>query len=282
MVDTRQLGTHDVRVSVIGMGGIVAAHRPQEDVARHVAAAIDAGVTYFDTAPSYGNCQELLGPAIEPFRDAITLACKTQKHTAEEARLELEESLRLLRTDHVDIYQCHAIPSLDALDRILGPGGALETFRKARDEGKARLLGFTTHSDDVAVRAIDSGCFDTVLFPLNYRAYTTNGLGKATLDAARGRGMGILAIKSMARTPAPEGEEKPYAKCWYMPEDRPAVAWLQVRFTLGLPGVCAIVPPGDPGLFDIALATPNPTTPLSPAEAQDLQDATCHYDPIFG
>jgi len=280
-METRQLGSHDARVSVIGMGGIVACDRPQREVSQHVRTAIEAGVTYFDTG-WYGNCQELLGPALEPYRDTITLACKTGKLTAEEARGQLEESLRLLRTDHFDLYQCHGIPSLDALDEILRPGGALETILKARDEGKIRLVGFSAHSDEVAVRAIETGHFDTVLFPLNYLAYTMNGLGEATHEAARERGMGILAIKSMARGVVPEGEEKPYAKCWYVPEDRPEIAQLQVRFALGLQGVCAIVPPGDPGLFDLAVAIPTPGQPLSAAESEALQEATQRYEPVFG
>ena len=280
-METRRLGRHDVEVSVIGMGGIVVSRREQAEVDRHVAEAVDRGVTYFDVSPDYGDAEERLGPALEPYRERCALACKTQKRTAAEAQPELERSLRRLRTDHFDIYQLHALGSIEEAETALGPGGAVETLLAARQQGKTRLIGFTTHHDEVALRAIDSGHFDTVLFPLNFLALERNGLGARVLDAANARGMGILAIKAMARCTGPEGQQAPYPKCWYVPEDRPEVAHLQIRYTLGLRGVAAIVPPGNESLFDLALSVVNPTEPLSDDETARLAAATQGLRPVF-
>jgi len=84
----------------------------QSSVNSIVAKAVKRGVNYFDVAPSYGNSEKVLGPALEPYRDKVFLACKTEKRTRDEAKAALERSLKLLRTDHFDLYQLHAVDTL--------------------------------------------------------------------------------------------------------------------------------------------------------------------------
>ena len=280
-MEKRRLGSRDVEVSVIGMGGIVVSAREQADVDRHVARAVERGVTYFDVSPDYGDAELRLGPALEPHRREVVLACKTGKRTAGEAREELDRSLRRLRTDHFDLYQIHGLCTLDEVDQAMGPDGAIETLRRAKRDGLTRLIGFSSHNDAAALRAMECEEFDTVLFPLNYLSLERNGVGARLLEAAGKRGMGILAIKVLARTKVPEGGRSAYPKCWYVPEDRPDVARLQLRYTLGLPGVAAAVPPGDAGLFDMALDAGDPTAPLSEAERGELRAATAQYAPLW-
>jgi len=280
-MERRRLGASDVEVSVIGMGGIVVSRREQGEVNRHVAEAVDRGVTYFDVAPTYGDAEERLGPALEAYRGRVTLACKTAQRTAAEAQEELERSLRRLRTDHFDLYQMHGLSSIEEVETALGPGGALETLRRAKQQGRTRLIGFSAHNDAAALRAMACGEFDTVLFPLNYASLERNGFGRAMLDEARRRGMGVLALKSLARTKVADGQAKPYAKCWYVPEDRPEIARLQLRYTLSQPGLAAAIPPGDPGLFDLALATPNPGEPLTEDDLAVLEAATREFTPLW-
>ena len=281
-MEKRRLGRHDVEVSAVGMGGIVVSAREQADADRHVAEAVDRGVAYFDVAPTYGDAEERLGPALAPYRGRVTLACKTGRRTAAEAQQELEQSLRRLRTDRFDLYQMHGLCTVAEVETALGAGGAIETFRRAKQRGQARLIGFSAHDEAAALRAMECGEFDTVLFPLNYRSLTANGFGRKVLDAANARGMGILAIKSLARTKAADGAGKPYAKCWYVPEDRPEVARLQLRYTLSLPGVAGAIPPGDPGLFDLAVGTPGLGEPLDEAEMARLEEATAGFVPLWG
>ena len=90
--------------------------------------------------------------------------------------------------------------------------------------------------------------------------------GPAVLNAANERGMGLLALKAIARTKVTEWKDRPYDKCWYAPEDRPDVAHLMLRYTLNLPGVAAAVPPGDPGMFKMCLGFADELDPLTDAE----------------
>src|ERR1035438_4103837 len=117
-----------------------------------VAEAVDRGVNYFDVAPSYGNAQERLGAALAPYRNKCFLACKTDGRMKDDSRADLEQSLKLLKTDHFDLYQFHALTKMADLDKVLGPGGAIETFEAAKKEGKIRYIGFSVHSVGTADR----------------------------------------------------------------------------------------------------------------------------------
>lgn len=279
----RPLGKSDISLSVVGFGGIVVSNRPQSEANDEVAQAIDAGITYFDVAPSYGNAEQRLGPALKPYRHQVALACKTGKRTAAEAQAELDQSLKNLQTDHFDIYQMHAMISKDDFETAMGPGGALETLEKAKQAGKVRLIGFSAHDQFTALRLVDTGRFDTVLFPLNYTAYTRAAFGPRLIKHANERQMGIMALKSLARCRVPEGGKKPYDKCWYIPEDRPEIAELQLRWTLSLPGVAAAIPPGDPGLYRMAVDFAQRLTPLDDAGEEKLSNAIEQTEgvPIF-
>ncbi|HOL55524.1 MAG TPA: aldo/keto reductase, partial [bacterium] len=130
-MDKRPYGKTGEMLSIIGFGGIVAAELPQEEANSIVALAIDRGVNYFDVAPTYMDAEERLGIALKGKRNNIFLACKTGKRTKEEARKELENSLRLLNTDHFDLYQLHSMTTDEDFEVAMGPGGAMETFVKA-------------------------------------------------------------------------------------------------------------------------------------------------------
>ena len=153
------------QISAIGFGGIVVKDVTPEDAARHVSEAVDRGVNYFDVAPTYGNAQERLGPALKPYREKGFLACKTTERDAAGAQRELEESLRLFGTDHLDLYQLHAITTLEDVNRAFAAGGAMEVFRKVKEQGKVRYLGFSAHSEQAAHAAMDRHDFDSVRSP---------------------------------------------------------------------------------------------------------------------
>ena len=278
----RPLGRHGVTLSVLGFGGIVVTGVEEAEADRSVAAAIDRGVTYFDVAPSYGNAQQKLGPALQPYRDRVTLACKTGERRAEGAAGELNDSLKKLRTDRFDIYQLHGVTTLDEADTALGPGGALEAIEAAREAGKVKLIGFSAHGEDAALKLIESGRFDTMLYPLNAVPFEAGAFGPRALAAATVRGMGVMALKAMARGRVDPGDERSYAKCWYHPEDRPEVAHLLLRYTLNLPGVAAAIPPGQPEIFDLALdLVERGLDPLDGDEVEALMEAVGGRTPIF-
>ncbi|MEM1098633.1 MAG: aldo/keto reductase [Planctomycetota bacterium] len=279
----RRLRALDTDLSAVGFGGIVLTRRPQDECNRHVAEVIDAGITYFDVAPQYGNAQELMGPALEPYRDRVTLACKTLERTAEGAAYELEDSLKKLRTDRFDIYQLHSMTTAEDVDTALGPGGALEAIEAARDAGKVRAIGFSAHGENAALRLIETGRFQTMLYPLNFTMFDAGVFGPRALEAATAQGMDVLALKAMARGQAAEsGEDRPYEKCWYAPEDRPDVAVRLLRYTLHLPGVVAALPPGQPELFQIAMDHLDELDrPLTDDESLSLREAMHGHEPLF-
>jgi aryl-alcohol dehydrogenase-like predicted oxidoreductase len=279
MLERRPLGKTGEMLSVIGFGGIVVKDLSAEDAARHVKEAVGRGVNYFDVAPLYGNAEEMLGPALEPFRKEVFLACKTQERTRDGARRDLERSLARLRTGHLDLYQLHAVTKPEEVETVFGEGGAMETLLAAREEGKVRFLGFSAHSVEAAMMLMDRFAFDTILFPVNAASWHAGGFGPQVLARAREKGMGILALKAMAVRPYAPGEEKT-PKCWYRPAATPEEAALGLRFTLSHP-ITAAIPPGNETLFRMALDLALAFEPLSEAEAERIKETASAEQPLF-
>lgn len=247
----KKLGKTDNHLSIIGFGGIVVKDVSPRDADRIVGQAIDRGINYFDVAPTYGNAEERLGPALKPYRDNVFLACKTTQRSAAESENELQQSLEKLETDHFDLYQFHGVSSVDEVEQILGKGGALETFLKARDQGLIKHIGFSAHSEEAALKLLDSFAFDSVLFPINSVFWHKGNFGPRLVEKAQDQGVGILALKSMARRPVRDGEEKHWNKCWYVPIESKDDARAALSFTLAQ-GTTAAIPPGHEELLWLA------------------------------
>lgn len=275
-----------VELSVIGFGGIVVCGMPQEEGSRRVAAAHDRGVNYFDCAPSYfdGEAEIKLGEALKPYRNKVFLAEKTTRRDAAGAREELERTLRRFHTDHVDLYQFHAVGSMEDVDKILAPKGAAETFLAAKKEGKTRFLGFSAHHAPAALRLLDALQLDSVLFPVNVNAWAHGGFGPQILAKAQEKGAARLALKALALGQWPKDmkrEQRPYPKCWYEPIADRDTAQMALRFTLNQ-GVTAAVPPGDERIFDLAMdLASQPLPKLSGAELAALKDKVGSREPVF-
>lgn len=278
----RTLGKTGEKLSIIGFGGIVVMNETTGQASNIVAEAVDRGINYFDIAPSYGNAQERLGPALAPYRKNCFLACKTEGRKKDDSRKQLEESLRLLKTDHVDLYQFHALTKMTELDTVLGPGGAMETMEAAKKEGKIRYIGFSVHSAETAVAAMERYNFDTILFPLNWVLVSQAGFGPQILERAQEKKMGILCLKSMAKTvwPANEKKDHPEPKCWYQPAGFPDEASMGLRWTLGHP-ITAAIPPGDERYFRLAMDVAQNYKPLEAHEEQALMAEGHGVEPIF-
>lgn len=278
----RALGKTGEQLSIISFGGIVVMNEETGAASNIVAEAVDRGVNYFDVAPSYGNAQERLGPALAPYRKNCFLACKTDGRLKEDSRKDLEESLRLLKTDHLDLYQFHALTKMTDLDKVLGPGGAMETMEAAKKEGKIRYIGFSVHSAETAVAAMERYNFDTILFPVNWVLFTQAGFGPQILKKAQEKKMGILALKGMAKTvwASEQKQNHPQPKCWYQPAAYPEEASLGLRWTLGHP-ITAAVPPGDERYFRLAMDVAQGYKPLTVHEEQALLSGGHGVEPIF-
>jgi predicted aldo/keto reductase-like oxidoreductase len=279
-LERRALGRTGEKLSILGFGGIVVRDATTKEASDRVAEAIDAGVNYFDVAPSYGNAEDMLGPALEPHRKNVFLACKTTERSRDGSQKELESSLRKMRTDHFDLYQLHAVTTTEDVEKIFAAGGAMETFLAAKQAGKARFLGFSAHSVEAATALMSRHDFDTILFPINLATWHAGNFGPQVLETARSKQMGILALKAMAKGPYGKDALRTYKKCWYEPLAEPEEAAMGLRFTLSHP-VTAAVPPGDETLFKMALGLAQRFTPLSETEAASIKERAAKQEPLF-
>lgn len=279
-IPKRVLGKTGERLSIIGFGGILVRRMEQPVANDLVARAYDHGVNYFDIAPSYGDAQHQLGPALKSYRDKCFLACKTLERTRQGAERELNESLKLLQTDHFDLYQLHALTTNEDVEQSFGPDGAMELFLKARQEGKIRFLGFSAHSETAALLAMEKFDFDTILFPINWVCWFNSDFGPRVVAAAHEKGMGSLALKALAASPVPSGTPKPFPNLWYIPVADETVASLALRFTLSQ-HVTAAVPPGDENFFWRAVKIGRDFTPIDANEVQKLKQLAAGVTPLF-
>jgi aryl-alcohol dehydrogenase-like predicted oxidoreductase len=284
-VPRRAYGRAADTLSVVGFGGIIVKDVSPADAARYVSESFDRGVTYYDVAPTYGNAQERLGPALKPFRAKSFLACKTTQRGADGARRDMEESLRLLQTGHFDLYQLHAITTLQDVDQAFAKDGAMQVVIEAKKQGKVRYVGFSAHSEEAAHAALDRYDFDSVLFPFSFPTWIGGRFGPSVHKRALADRRGILALKPMAHqkwTDAQADRRKRWTKAWYEPWDELDRVSLGLRFTYGLP-VDAMIPPGHWELFKMAveLAQVGALTPLNEREQRVVVELAQASLPLF-
>ena len=269
------LGRTGLLISPVVYGAIIHMNESAEKAAQLVTGAVDRGVNYFDVAPSYGDAEVLMGPALEPHRSAVYLACKTGKRKRQEARDELLQSLKNLKTDYFDVYQIHALTTQDELDTLFGPDGAMETFVWAKREGLIRHIGFSTHNERVALNALDLFDFETVLFPMNWAMGLTTGWGNAIAEKVRQTGAGLLAMKTLVERLWLPDEVKTYPKSWCKPLSGD-VTLMRAAMKYGLAkGATTLIPPGNVEHFEFMLDQIEScqTEPLDNRELAMLQQA---------
>ena len=203
-IPRRRLGDSDLEVSIIGLGGFHLGSAESADVATEIVQrALDAGINFFDNAWEYheGQSEEWLGKALGSRRNEAVVMTKVCTHGRDKtvAMQMLEESLRRLRTDHLDVWQVHEVVYDNDPDMIFAPKGAAEALLEAKKQGKVRLIGFTGHKDpSIHLKMLAHGFpFDTIQMPLNPFDATFRSFEMHVLPEARKRGMAIFGMKSM-------------------------------------------------------------------------------------
>lgn len=280
-IPTRPYGHTGERLSIIGLGGMTVRGLPPAEAERIVDETLGRGVNYVDVAPTYGNAEEILGPAIQSHRDEIFLACKTTQRRRKEAASELRRSLHRLRTDRLDLYQLHGINSVREVETIFGPDGAMEAFEEARGQDLISHIGFSAHSVKAALECMERYDFDSVLFPINFVLFEKERLGPQVMEMAADRRMACLALKAMAESPWQPGDNKEtFPNCWYRPTSDPRIADLALRFTLSQP-VTAAIPPGEEALLRMALDIASRFAPITTRELAELREIARTRRPIF-
>jgi aryl-alcohol dehydrogenase-like predicted oxidoreductase len=204
-IPTRPLGHTGVRIPIIGLGGWnIGAVRDDNEAIAIMHEAIDEGLTFFDNAWEYhdGRSEELMGRALSSGgrRDKVFLMTKVCGRDYKTARQHLEDSLRRLRTDHIDLWQFHGIKWDDDPDLIFAENGALKCALEARKEGKIRFIGFTGHQHPryhLAMLARDFQ-WDAVQMPLNLLDAHYQSFQKQVLPVCQKRNIGVLGMKALA------------------------------------------------------------------------------------
>lgn len=278
----RPLGRTGHRSSVLAFGAFGLSFLTAAESDAVVEDALQRGVNHFDVAPSYGDAELKLGPSVVRHRAHMFLACKTRERRKEAARTELARSLERLRTDRLDLYQCHAVSDAFDLERLLGPGGAMEAIADARAAGLVRWVGITGHHCAVLRDALHRYPFDTVMFPLNPiqaadpRPATDY---RPLLRSAVERGVGVIAIKATARSPWPNGTRPTYTT-WYRPYDDAANVDRRLAFTLSHDVTTAVLP-GDVRLWPMLFAAADRFTPLAASEIDTMIAAEHGAEPLY-
>ena len=276
----RPFGNTGAELSIIGMGGIVVMGATDSDAGRVVGEAVNRGVNYFDVAPSYGDAEERLGPALAPYRDRVFLACKTNRRDSAGAAEEIEASLKKLKTDRFDLYQLHALTTEEEVEACFAKGGAMEAILKAKEKGLIRYLGFSAHSDAAAIAAMRAFQFDSILFPFNMTTWHKGSFGQHTMEEATRKGVARLALKAMANEPWQEGQPRHHSKCWYEHITDRTKAAQALRWTLSL-GITAALPPGEEDLFRLALDIAETFKHMEREEMEAVEKAAQERSPIF-
>jgi len=279
----RRYGKEAIPLSILGFPGIMLTIMDESSAREIVAEAVERGVNYFDVAPTYGDAEVKLGPALQPYRKDVFLACKTTQHARDGAAAELKRSLERLCTDRLDLYQLHALADVEKdVDAVFAKGGAMETFLEAKRSGQVRHVGFSAHTEAAALAALERYDFDSVLFPLNFACWHKHNFGPRVAEAARRKGATLLALKAMAREKWPEDDpdRARYKPCWYKPLVDAGEIALALRFTWGVP-VVAAVSAGHPELFRMALDAAAAPSPLNADEEATLLSLARSLNPIF-
>lgn len=203
-IPMRTLGRTGQRLTIIGQGGARFGMVSLDEGKAVVRRAYELGINYFDMARAYsdGHAEEVYGAVIPEFRKQIFLTTKSLQRTRQGAEADLETSLRKMKTDYIDLWQMHMVSTVQEVERIFAPGGAIEAFEAAKKAGKCRFIGYTNCRDpQVHVEMLKRAeRFDTCLMPLHvadtcFSDSPKMSFEQTALPAAVERGVGIFGIK---------------------------------------------------------------------------------------
>jgi uncharacterized protein len=271
MIPLRLFGKADVKISALGLGGHhLGAAKDVTTAVEIVHRAVDGGVTFFDCCWEYnrGKSEDWLGRGLRGRRERAFLMTKVCTHgrDASLATQMLEQSLRRLQTDHLDLWQIHGVTFQNDPQEFIRPGGAAEALTKAKQQGKVRFVGFSGHKDpEIHLAMLNTGFpFDAVQMPLNPFDANFFSFEKKVLPVLNTKGIAALGMKSMA------GHGEPIQKGAFTAEEL-------LRYAMSLPVATTISGASEPSLFEQNLSVAQNFTPYSVTEMQALRDRAKPY-----
>lgn len=283
-METRRFGRTGHMSTIAIFGAAAFWEISQADADKVMEQVIDAGVNHIDVAPSYGQAEERVGPWMPRERDRFFLGCKTMERSRQGAWDEMQRSLKRLQTESLDLYQCHAITTMEELDAITMKGGALEAFVEARDRGLTKYIGITGHGLDapkIYLEALRRFDFDSILFPLNFVQMGIPEFRKNAeelIATCRAKDVGTMVIKTI--TKAPWGEREHTATTWYEPFDKIDEIQNAVNFALSydVTGLCTA---GDTRILPLILKACENFTQLDNSRLEEIIESGKQYEPLF-
>jgi aryl-alcohol dehydrogenase-like predicted oxidoreductase len=276
-MEKRRLGRLEHHSSVLIYGAAALGDVSQDVADRSIEEALAAGINHVDVAAGYGDAELRLGPWMSQIRDRIFLATKTGQRARDLAWQEINDSLRRLQTDHVDLLQLHAIGDLDELDAATRPDGALSAAVRAQEEGLVGAIGITGHGHQAPathLEALRRHPFATVLTPLNpvlWRNESYRADYEALVDEVQRQDAGLMTIKTVSRRNWPERAEHSHTT-WYEPYADQVRITGAVSWVLSHREVTGIPTPGDVGLLGMMIQAERTRTSVSGAEEQLAND----------
>ena len=198
----RKLGRTGIEVTILGLGGegVLRTFGYEKEAYALINRAIDLGITYFESARAYSGSESYYGVALVERRKDIFLTSKSHARDKQGALAHLQETLKNMKTDHLDLWQVHDVRTTDDFQAIFGPDGVIEAFIEAKDKGMARFIGVTGHHDPSIIRqCIEMFDFDTVLLPVNPAEPAYKNFLNTVIPVANEKGMGIIGMKAYFR-----------------------------------------------------------------------------------
>jgi len=252
------LGKTGLKISRLGFGGIPIQRVNAETTKELIKKMAEKGINYIDTARGYTVSESYLGEALEGYRDKFILATKSMARTKEGMAADIETSLKNLRTDYIDVYQVHN-PTVDQLDQVLAPGGALEALMEAKKAGKIGHIGLTGHTIELFERAVELDWVETFMFPYNI----VERQGEELMHKCTEKNIGFVVMKPLAGGAIEDAD-------------------LALRFICANPDATVVIP----GMYDlkeidINLKAVENTSPLTEEELKKMDEVRKHLGSNF-
>lgn len=253
------LGKTGLEVNRLGLGGIPIQRVDEKEAVETVLHAIGRGVDFIDTSRAYTTSERRIGLALKQTDRRVVIASKSHNRKAAGIRSDLEESLRQLQTEYIDLYQCHFVRDEADYEMVIGPGGALESLRKAKQEGLIGHIGISSHSLDLFDRILDEGLFETVMVCFSFLEPAAR---EKVVPKALEKNIGVIGMKAFSGGTIEN-------------------ARLALKYVLSQPDVLVIPGVESKTLFDENWQVFQEGQPLTDQEKQEIEVIYNAHDKLF-